>query len=280
MSMSGPMPDVDELSDADLLKFEKELLGFYISSHPLTEHQSVLEHYSTASTREAAACSEGTEVTIGGMISRVKKVVTKNGRSAGMQMAIITLEDLEGQIDGTLFAETFAEVNQKYPEAIANESIVFVRGKIDRKRETPSILVNEVLPVSESIAKLTTAVAVKLDPMRHLPRMVEQIDPLLRQHKGNTEVFLQVATGPTRRVTMKLDRDRFVRPTREMVDDLDRLLGAGSVQLCGAGTRRRKQAAATQEPLFKEEATDPIDLAADGAAGDAMEFLDAEVSEA
>ncbi len=280
MSMSGPMPDVDELSDADLLKFEKELLGFYISSHPLTEHQSALEHYSTASTREAAACSEGTEVTIGGMISRVKKVVTKNGRSAGMQMAIITLEDLEGQIDGTLFAETFAEVNQKYPEAIANESIVFVRGKIDRKRETPSILVNEVLPVSESIAKLTTAVAVKLDPMRHLPRMVEQIDPLLRQHKGNTEVFLQVATGPTRRVTMKLDRDRFVRPTREMVDDLDRLLGAGSVQLCGAGTRRRKQAAATQEPLFKEEATDPIDLAADGAAGDAMEFLDAEVSEA
>ena len=50
---AAPLPDVDELPDADLLKFEKELLGFYITSHPLTEHQSALEHYSTATTREA-----------------------------------------------------------------------------------------------------------------------------------------------------------------------------------------------------------------------------------
>src|SRR5690349_16570854 len=89
--LADALPDMEELPDAELLKFEKELLGFYISSHPLTEHQVALEHFSTASTREAMNCSEGTEVTIGGMINRVKKSVTKNGRSAGMTMAMITL---------------------------------------------------------------------------------------------------------------------------------------------------------------------------------------------
>ena len=91
-----------------------------------------LEHFSTASTKEATALSEGTEVTIGGMINRVKKVITKNGRSAGMPMAIITLEDLEGQIDGTMFAETFAEVCQKYPDAVkADFEFYAVSGQLE-----------------------------------------------------------------------------------------------------------------------------------------------------
>jgi DNA polymerase-3 subunit alpha len=254
---SSPLPDVDELADADLLKYEKELLGFYITSHPLTEHQVAVEHFSTASTKEAQALSEGTEVTIGGMINRVKKVITKNGRSAGMPMAIITLEDLEGQIDGTMFAETFAEICQKYPEAVKAESIVFVRGKVDRKRETPSLLINEVLPVAESVGRLTTAVALKLDPVRHTAEVVAQLEPLLKRHKGNTEVFLQVDVGGTKRVVMRLDRERSVRPTQQLVEDLEMLLGTGSVQLCGAGTRRKKrQEQQRQQPLFGEEAAE------------------------
>ncbi len=212
-SQADPLPDIDELPDAELLKFEKELLGFYISSHPLTEHQSALEHFSTASTREAMSCSEGTEVTIGGMINRVKKSVTKNGRSAGMTMAMITLEDLEGQIDGVLFAETFADVCKKYPDAVAVESIVFLRGKIDKRRETPSIVVNDVIPVADAVGKLTTAVAIRLDPLRHAPDVAMELEQLLKRHKGNTEVYLQVATRPDQRVVMRLDRDRWVRPT-------------------------------------------------------------------
>jgi DNA polymerase-3 subunit alpha len=254
-TMGGALPDVDELPDADLLKFEKELLGFYITSHPLTEHQSALEHFSTASTREAMACSEGTEVTVGGMITRLKKVITKNGRSAGMPMAIITLEDLEGQIDGTMFAETYAEVVAKYPNVVAAESICFVRGKVDKKRETPSLLINEVLPIGEVIPRLTTAVALKLDPLRHSPEVAAQLEEALRRHKGVVEVYLQVATGPDSKLVMRLDRERFVKATRDLVDDLEQLLGPGSVQLCGAGTKRRKKQ--QQQQLFKDEAATP-----------------------
>jgi DNA polymerase-3 subunit alpha len=218
-------------------------------------------------------------VTIGGMINRVKKVITKNGRSAGMPMAIITLEDLEGQIDGTMFAETFAEISQKYPDAVSAESIVFVRGKVDKKRETPSLLINEVLPIAESVSRLTTAVALKLDPLRHPPQVVAQLEPLLKRHKGNTEVFLQVSTTPTQKVVMRLDRERSVKPTPALVDDLEMLLGSGSVQLCGLGTRRKKRIEQQQQPLFKQEQEEAPEDASDEA-GAALLEAEAEEAEA
>jgi len=64
-----------------------------------------------------------------------------------------------------------------------------------------------------------------------------------------------VSAGPARKVVMRLDRERSVRPTPQLVDDLEMLLGGGSVQLCGAGTRRRKRLEQMrQEPLFRDEA--------------------------
>src|SRR5688500_6920590 len=132
------LPDVDEFQPADLLKFEKEFLGFYITSHPLAEHQTAIERYTTASTKEALNLTEGTEVTIGCMLSAVRSKIAKTGRSAGQRWAILAMEDLDGQIEGMCFAETFAAVTQKYPDAIQAERIVFVKGKVDKKRETPT----------------------------------------------------------------------------------------------------------------------------------------------
>jgi DNA polymerase-3 subunit alpha len=250
-TMGSALPDIEEVDNADLLKYEKELLGFYITSHPLTDQQMHIERYTTASTKDVLTLSEGTEVTVGGMISRVKKVVTRNGRSAGQQMAIITLEDLDGQIDGTMFAETFAEVNTKYPNAVANESIVFVKGKVDRKRETPSLLVNEVIPLSDAVARLTTAIAVKLDGSKHTPEMIADVIPLLGKYKGGLPVYFQVNTL-TGKATMQIDRQHAIKPSADLVGDLERLLGSGSVDLAGAGSKRKKRL--EQQRLFKEEA--------------------------
>jgi DNA polymerase-3 subunit alpha len=187
---------------------------------------------------------------IGGMITRLKKVITKNGRSAGMPMGIITMEDLEGQIDGTMFAETFAEITGKYPDAVANEAIVFVRGKIDRKRETPSLLINEIMPIAEALPKLTTDVVLKLDAARHNLETLRQIKPALQSHKGNLSLYLQTESLDGKKVTFKLPKDLSVRPTKALVDTIDTLLGSGTVQLVGAGTRRMRRL--QQQALFKE----------------------------
>ena len=262
------LPDVDEFASADLLKFEKELLGFYITSHPLTEHQSAIERYTTATTKEALNLSEGTEVTLGGMIASVKKKITKTGRSAGMPWAIIGIEDFEGTLEGMVFGDALAEISKRYPTALANESILFIRGRIDRKRETPTIVVNDVIPIADATGRLTTAVAVKLDHGKHQAEMIPQMKPLLQKYKGNIRVYLQVSTASAQKVVVQLSRDLQVRPAKEMVDDLETLLGSGSVQLMGDGSKRLKRL--EQQRLFKEDQAEEA-----GAGMTAMEELDA-----
>lgn len=248
------LPDVEEFKNSELLKMEKELLGFYITSHPLTDHQSALERYTTSSTKEAPLCNEGTIVTIGGMISKVKKIVVKNGKSAGQQMAIITIEDLDGQIDGTIFSDKYAEIMAKFPEAIAAESIVFVKAKVDKKREIPGLLVDDVIPMSEATAKLSTAMVLKLDPARHTPETIKLLPSIILQNKGRLPLFMQVAHPENGNVTIRMSNDMAIKATDAAVSELDHILGSGSVQLVGDGTKRVKRI--QQQQLFKEAEAD------------------------
>jgi DNA polymerase-3 subunit alpha len=188
------------------------------------------------------------------------------------------MEDLDGKIEGMCFAETFADVNARYPDVLKTESVCFVKGKIDRKRETPSILVNDVFPMSESIARLTTAVALTLDPIRHAAA-AKELDATLARHKGNTEVYVQLQAG-AKRIVMKLNKERFVKPSQPMADELEQLLGFGAVQLVGAGTRRRKLAEQRQQALFKEAeklAETPAESEAPAGDDQTAAMLDAEM---
>ena len=250
-TMGSALPDIEEVDKAELLKFEKDLLGFYITSHPLTDQQMIIERYATHSTRDALQASEGTEVMIGGMIAATKSFIAKSGRSVGQKWMKIAIEDLEGRIeDGLVFSEAYAAISAKYPEALTKESIVFVKGKVDRKNETASIMVNEVIPVSDAVTRLTTAIALKLDPAKHNAAVIAEIPPVLAKHKGTLPVYFQVST-PTGKVTMQIDRQHAVKPSPALVGDIEQLLGHASVELAGAGSRRKKRL--EQQRLFKEE---------------------------
>jgi DNA polymerase-3 subunit alpha len=284
-----PLPDVEEFLPAELLKFEKELLGFYITSHPLTEHQAAIDRYTTASTKEClTSIAEGTEVTIGCMLSAVRSKVAKSGRSAGQKWAILGMEDLDGTIEGMCFAEAYANITQKYPDAISAERIVFVKGKVDKKRETPSIMVNEILPVEAAVEKLTTALILKLDRTRHTSEHVEAAKAILKANKGGLPVFAVTAFNADGREhlgTFRLANDYAVRLSQTVVDDLRTKLGNEAVDMAGAGTKRKKRL--EQQRLFKEEQADlaeaaPVQAAADVPASDdqAMAVMDMEMEAA
>jgi DNA polymerase-3 subunit alpha len=270
------LPDVDEFQPADLLKFEKEFLGFYITSHPLAEHQMAIERYTTASTKEALNLSEGTEVTIGCMLSAVRAKIAKTGRSAGQRWAILAMEDLDGQIEGMCFAETFAAVTQKYPDAIQAERIVFVKGKVDKKRETPTIMVSEVLPIEAAVERLTTAMVLKFDRTRHTGEHVQQARAIVAANKGNMPVYAQTrfvgslnGNGNGEHVvTLRLGNDFAVRLSQTLVEDLRTKLGNEAVDLVGAGSKRKKRL--EQQRLFKEEQLEEAEAAPAAAANDEL----------
>jgi len=130
---------------------------------------------------------------------------------------------------------------------------VFVKGKVDKKRETPSLLVNEVIPIQDAVSRLTTAIAVKLDPAKHNASVIADIPPVLGRHKGGLPVYFQVNT-PTGKATLMVDKQLSVKPSPGLVGDLEQLLGSGSVELAGAGSKRRKRL--EQQRLFKDDAVE------------------------
>jgi DNA polymerase-3 subunit alpha len=192
---------------------------------------------------------EGEEVVIGCMLAGVKSRVAKSGRSAGQKWAILELEDLDGKIEGMCFAETYAGVMQKYPGVLAADKIVFVKGKVDRKRETPSLMVNDVIPIEESATRLSTAVKVKLDPAVHNEKTISDLLGLVMKNPGNMDLHVEISL-PDKRVLLKTGREPRLCLTKEFIAGAESLLGKGSVDLAGAGNKRIQRL--KQQKIFQD----------------------------
>ena len=272
-AMNVTLPNIPDFEPQELLKMEKELLGFYITSHPLTQQQRWVEKYSTVNTRECMTTSEGTEIIMGAMLSAVKTKVAKTGRSAGQRWAILEFEDLDGKIEGMCFAEPFGLITSKYPDLLKTDTVVFVKAKVDRKRENACLIVNDVFPVSESLARLTKHVVLKLDPNQHDAGVFAQLPDVFKMHKGNCPVFAQTTDHAGRKVTMQLDRENSLKPSQILIDDLERVLGSGSVDVLGDGNKRLKRL--EQQRLFREATVEAAPTAADAEAV-AMAAMDAD----
>jgi DNA polymerase-3 subunit alpha len=245
-----PLPNVPEYSSGELLKFEKDLLGFYITSHPLTEHQTSLAAYSTASSRDIKTMAEGAEVTIGGLINSVKKRITKTGRSAGKAMAIVGFEDLEGQFEATMFSETLEYLSKNCPDLLAAEQIVFLKGKVDKRRESPGVIVSDLVAMEDCIAKLTRGIKVEIEDATQVEKLLVQLKPILAKHRGNCDTFVQVPLDGARKAMIRVDRQWFVKPSAQLKEELEwELTGHGRVELAGDGSRRNKRL--QQQQMFQ-----------------------------
>ncbi len=136
------------------------MLGFYVSSHPLREHLDTIRRFGTATTAELAALPGEVTVTLGGLISQVRKRITQRGRSAGQPMAILTVEDETGPVE----AVAFSNVYERYGSLLEEDRIVFLRGKLQQRDDTPSLLVNQVIPFEQAAEQLTERVRIVLGP--------------------------------------------------------------------------------------------------------------------
>ena len=188
------LPDVPAWDPAETLKQEKSVLGFYISSHPMERHHEQLDKFSSATVRDVRRLQADVEVTLGGMLTRVRPTLVRNGRSAGQKMAMITLEDRTGSIDGVVFSDAFAQ----FSHLLEPDAIVFVSGRVDRRREEPSIVVDRVLPVEEAPEHLSRGIKIRIHQLdqhgrkRKFNGELSSLKNLLRQSGGQVPVFFEV----------------------------------------------------------------------------------------
>lgn len=184
-----PEPTIsnDEWSEADMLAREKAVLGFYITRHPLASHEALLDACATATTVDLSSRQDGDEVVVGGMITSLRTVVARSGRSSGKQMGIVTLEDLTGKVDAILFPDDLV----KYRSIIAPDKIVFLEGAVDRKREEPSLRVSRVIRDEDVTSEL--AKALLFDVNTETP--MDKLTQLFKNHHGLCPVYLNVETS-------------------------------------------------------------------------------------
>jgi DNA polymerase-3 subunit alpha len=209
-----PMGEWDK---AALLAFEREMLGLYVSDHPLFGVEHVLAAAVDCPVSAIADLDDGRTVTVGGILSGVTRRVTKQGNA----WAAVTLEDLEGAVEVMFFPASYAGAAVHLVE----DAVVLVRGRVDKREDTPKIVANEL-----TLPDLSTGprgpVVVQLPTPRCTPPVVERFKEVLASHPGTTEVHLQLVSGP-RSTVVRLDDRLRVTATPSLFADLKALLGPG-----------------------------------------------------
>ena len=109
--------------------------------------------------------------------------------------------------------------HQRVPDALAEEQIIFLKGKVDKRRETPGILVSDIVAVQDSISKLTRGIKVEIEDPAKLNDLITQLKPILTKHKGNCDTFIQVPIEGQKKAMIRLDRQWFVKPSTALKED-------------------------------------------------------------
>jgi DNA polymerase III subunit alpha len=214
------MPSVAPWPEPQMLAYEKEVLGFYVTSNPLSHHAQTIDNFSTCNSSHLAEINGEKPVIIGGMITRIRFNLTKTGRNAGSKMAVFTLEDLQGQVEVVLFPD----VLNKFSAMLTADAIVFVKGKADNRRETVNIIAEELIPLDKVREKFATTVRIKLSSDEITPEIIIQIKSICQHYRGKSQLIVAIDT-PNGRVTAAADKQFNVNPSNDFCKEIKQLLG-------------------------------------------------------
>lgn len=207
----------DEWDKTYLLAQEREMLGLYVSDHPLFGLEHVLSDKADAGIAQLTGGehSDGAVVTIGGIISGLQRKMTKQGNA----WAIATVEDLAGSIECMFFPATYQLVSTQLVE----DAVVFVKGRLDKREDVPRLVAMELQVPDLSNAGTNAPVILTIPALKVTPPMVSRLGEILSHHKGESEVRIRLQ-GPSKTTVLRLDRHR-VKPDPALFGDLKVLLG-------------------------------------------------------
>jgi DNA polymerase-3 subunit alpha len=220
------LPHIAPWPEAQMLAYEKQVLGFYVTSNPLSHHAEMIDLYSTHNTSELEGAAQDRQIVIGGMITKIRYNLTKMGRNAGSKMAVFTLEDLQGQVEVVMFPD----VLNKFSKAMVQDTVIFVKGKLDYRREKPNIVAVELITLEEVREKLAAKVTIRLDAGDVTKERVAEIRSICEHHKGKSPVYVAVRTERGK-VYAAVDKSLSVNPDVEFCRKIRQLVGEENFQL-------------------------------------------------
>ncbi len=214
--------DIAAWSDKEQLTYEREVLGFYLSSHPLQRYNNELKRCTTSSTAELVNCESDSQVRIGGLLTSVRSKRTKNGKI----MAFAVLEDLSGSVEVTLFEETFT----KAKDFIDNDDPLILEGRVEINDDhtKAKMMVSEVFGLEEALSKVIEKVVMTLSYEQAAPARLAMLQDIMQRHQGNCPSFIHILMSDCE-VVMALENFA-LQPSADLVHEVKDLYGSQVVE--------------------------------------------------
>jgi DNA polymerase-3 subunit alpha len=210
--------NLPEWPEHEMLAYEKELLGFYVTGHPLAPYASILEKYSLANTKKLAELPNRTLTRLGGLIAAVQNGVSKK---SGKPYALVTLEDLEGSVQVLCINENY----DKNRELLVPGKAIFVVGEVNTGDERPKIFPQEIMPLEDAPRRYTKQVHLRLHTAHLKPESLESIRELVASFPGKCPLFLCFVRPTGEVLFLETHEKYFVCPSRELQQAADDRFG-------------------------------------------------------
>jgi DNA polymerase-3 subunit alpha len=230
---AAALPPLPEFAEKERLAMEKEVLGFYLSSHPLAEFEATLRTFCTHMSPQLARLEPRTEVLLGGMLAAVKFSHTKNPRagSTHTKYAMWDLEDLEGIVRCIIWPEQFAE----FGHLVKADAILALRATVDRRpgADEVNLIVQELIPLDELSARFSSSVVIRVREDVHGSDTLATLREIVRGYPGNKPLRLRLELADGGSVMLDCPKSG-VTIDPELRRRVDELLGAGNFRLTAA----------------------------------------------
>ena len=212
-------------TEKQILDGERETLGLYLSSHPISRYLKELSHYSPTRLKELMPNNRGQVSIASGLIINSRFAVTKKGSRLG----IATLDDRSGKLDITLFAEAL----EKYGEHLQKDAVVIVSGQVSHDDFTQGLRmsVRELMTLDEARSRYAKSLAISLKQEQITPHFIKQFKDVIGPHSGGTLPIHVYYDSPQGRALIKLGVQWYIRPTDDLLAGLVEMLGESAVEL-------------------------------------------------
>jgi DNA polymerase-3 subunit alpha len=214
------IPDLPDWELSEKLTREKEVLGFYVSGHPLDTYRAEIQAFSTISLANLESLRDGTAGSVCGMVTNMKVHYDRRNRA----MAFFTIENFTGSIELLAFSDPYSQ----YKDLIDPDKIVVVQGRLSvREEEKPKMIVNRIVPLSEAWQSMTRAFYLSFDAEKLDETKIERVNQIIRTNQGQCQLYFQIkVNGHKKAYCSKKYR---VRPNQDMLARLQDLLGKENV---------------------------------------------------
>jgi DNA polymerase-3 subunit alpha len=217
-----PFPEMDEWQESEKLNCEKETLGFFVTGHPLARHESVIQKFANTDTLALRDKPDGAIVRIGGLIRDLKHYHDRKGDL----MAFVTLEDLHGFVEVTMFSSVYSSVS----DFVEKDAAVFVEGRITKDEQSAKVLADTVVPVEKVEETWTTSVNLNLDVTTMDREKLQQLYNILQRHKGSSGAYIHLRIPERTETVIALPDQIRLKAGRSLANAVNEFLGYSAVE--------------------------------------------------